>query len=81
MIEEGLFARFLKPLQQKKTEKEAVKSVLSKYLQKDCDFEIKSLNIKVKNISQVYKKELLLQKETIEDDLKELLFKKYTISF
>lgn len=81
MIEEGLFSRFLKPLLQKKTEKEAVISVLNKYLQKDCDFEIKDLGIKVKNLSQSYKRELFLQKEIIENDLEETLSKKYIISF
>jgi len=81
MIEEGLFARFLKPLLQKKTEKEVVASVLCKYLEKECEFEIRGLSIRIKNLSQTYKKELFLQKEVIESDLEQTLSKKYVISF
>ncbi len=81
MIEEGLFSRFLKPLLQKKNEKEVVSGVLSKYIQKECVFEVKDLCIKLKNLSPVYKKELLLQKEEIERDLESVLLKKYTVSF
>jgi hypothetical protein len=81
MIEEGLFTHFLKPLFQKKAEKDAVFGVLNKYVQKECDFEIKGLCVRVKNLSQIYKKELLLQREIIERDLEQTLSKKYTISF
>ena len=81
MIEEGLFARFLKPLLQKKNEKEAIQVVLNKYLQKECDFEVRGLVIQVRKLSHLYKKELSLQKSKIENDLEETFSKKYTISF
>ena len=81
MIEEGLFSHFLKPLLKKKNEKESIAHVLRSYLKTDFDCKIKSLNIKIENISSTQKRELLLNKDQIETDLENTLLKKYRIHF
>lgn len=81
MIEEGLFSRFLKPLLQKKNEKDLILSVLNKSFQKKLDIEIRNQNIIIKKVSPIQKRELFLQKELIENDIEIALSKKYTISF
>ena len=81
MIEEGLFARFLKPLIQKKTEKDAIESVLNTYIKTPYTFIHQGLQIRIQKISAIQKRELMLHLEEIEKDLEGLLYKKYTISF
>lgn len=81
MIEEGLFSRFLKPLLQKKNEKEGIQSVLDVYIKTPHTFVIKGLQIRIQKISPTQKKELMLYKDQIEKDLEGLLSKKYTILF
>lgn len=81
MIEEGLFSHLLSPLLKKKNEKESIVCVLRSYIKTDFNCKIKSLQIKIENISSSQKREILLNKEQIENDLQSTLLKKYTIHF
>lgn len=81
MIEEGLFARFLKPLLNKKNEKEGIKSVLDLYIKTPYTFASQGFQVRIQKISPIQKRELMLYKEQIEKDLENLLSKKYTITF
>lgn len=81
MIEEDLFSRFLRPLLQKKNEKDGLKKVLDVHIKTPYSFLVQGLNIQVQKISSTQKKELMLCKDEIEKDLEGLLSKKYTISF
>ena len=81
MIDEGLFSKFLKPLIQKKNEKDALIGILDSYIKTPYTLSIHGLQIKIQKISTIQKKELLLYKDKIEKDLEGLLSKKYTIIF
>jgi len=81
MIEEGLFSKFLKPLIQKKSEKDALVGVLNSYIKTPYTFNVKGIELKIQKISATQKKELMLYKDQIEKDLEDLLSKKYTIFF
>lgn len=81
MIEEGLFARFLKPLLNKKNEKDGIQSVLDVYIKTPYTFLVQGLQVRIQKLSTTQKQEVMLYKEKIEKDLEGLLSKKYTISF
>lgn len=81
MIEEGLFSKFLKPLIQKKSEKDALVGVLNSYIKTPYTFNVKGIELKIQKISATQKKELMLYKDQIEKDLEDLFSKKYTIFF
>lgn len=81
MIEEGLFSKFLKPLIQKRSEKDALVNVLDSYIKVPYTLNVRGFEIKIQKISATQKKELFLYKDKIEKDLEDLLSKKYTISF
>lgn len=81
MIEEGLFSKFLKPLIQKRSEKDALVNVLDSYIKVPYTLNVRGFEIKIQKISATQKKELLLYKDKIEKDLEGLLSKKYNISF
>ncbi len=81
MIEEGLFSHFLKPLLQKKNEKDVLKKILDEYIKTPYFFITEGLCIRIQKISSPQKMELMLHKEEIEKKLEDLLSKKYTISF
>ncbi len=81
MIEEGLFARFLKPLLNKKNEKDGIQSVLDVYIKTPYTFLVQGLQVRIQKLSTIQKQEVMLYKEKIEKDLEVLLSKKYTISF
>lgn len=81
MIEEGLFTRFLKPLLNKKNEKDGIKNVLDTHIKTPYTFLIQGLKIRIQKISPTQKKELMFNVEQIEKDIECLLAKKYTISF
>ena len=81
MIEEGLFARFLKPLLNKKNEKDSIQSVLDVYIKTPYTFLVQGLQVRIQKLSTTQKQEVMLYKEKIEKDLEGLLSKKYTISF
>lgn len=81
MIEEGLFARFLKPLLNKKNEKDGIQSVLDVYIKTPYTFLVQGLQVRIQKLSTTQKQGVMLYKEKIEKDLEGLLSKKYTISF
>ena len=81
MIEEGLFARFLKPLLNKKNEKDGIQSVLDVYIKTPYTFLVQGLQVRIQKLSTIQKQEVMLYKEKLEKDLEVLLSKKYTISF
>lgn len=81
MIEEGLFARFLKPLLNKKNEKDGIQSVLDVYIKTPYTFLVQGFQVRIQKLSTTQKQEVMLYKEKIEKDLEGLLSKKYTISF
>ena len=81
MIEEGLFSKFLKPLIQKKNEKDVLVGILDSYIKTPYTLNIHGFQIKIQKISAIQKKELMLYKDQIEKDLEGLLSKKYTILF
>ncbi len=81
MIEEGLFARFLKPLLNKKNEKDGIRSVLDVYIKTPYTFLVQGLQVRIQKLSTTQKQGVMLYKEKIEKDLEGLLSKKYTISF
>ncbi len=81
MIEEGLFARFLKPLLNKKNEKDDIQNVLDVYIETPYTFTVQGLQVRIQKISTIQKQKIMLYKEKIEKDLEGLLSKKYTISF
>ena len=81
MIEEGLFSKFLKPLIQKKNEKDILLKVLDQYIKSPYSLNIQGFEVKIQKISTIQKKELMLYKDQIEKDLQSLTSKKYTIFF
>ena len=81
MIEEGLFARFLKPLLNKKNEKDGIQSVLDVYIKTPYTFLVQGFQVRIQKLSTTQKQGVMLYKEKIEKDLEGLLSKKYTISF
>lgn len=81
MIEEGLFLKFLKPLIQKKNEKDVLLKVLDRYIKSPYSLNIQGFEVKIQKITSIQKKELMLYKDQIEKDLEGLTSKKYTIFF
>jgi hypothetical protein len=81
MIEEGLFARFLKPLLNKKNEKDGIQSVLDMYIKTPHTFLVHGLQVRIQKVSTIQRREIMLHKEKIEKDLENILSKRYTISF
>lgn len=81
MIEEGLFSKFLKPLIQKKNEKDVLLKVLDRYIKSPYSLNIQGFEVKIQKITSIQKKELMLYKDQIEKDLEGLTSKKYTIFF